>query len=732
MAGRAGGPELGPTAPGWAIRAFTKLFSAVVAAWLLLASPASARPPDPEAVPPPLPPCGDVLRCRLSREIALTDRFLRERRYGLPYTLDPRPLDYPLEMLRLNVMSQAMGYLNLYRAEPRAEYRSEALSRIEYLLGLGDAAFGNGPRDGMYGYLMLDAYDLLRDGRCLEAGRRAAERCAAARPDELTMNGGLMCALNHAYLARFDGVGAGAAVADGIVERTSPKQFEDGAFPHLPYREAGRNTNYSSWMANELVMLRDLRPQYELTEFLGVHTIEFLAKRVGPNGEIVYRDSLFDYASDPGGSDTRGWTSELASVALNLAVSGRRDESARVLAKLFATRMRGESLGGYPDKYAFIDANNAWESGRPSVLRTSLVFWFLTMIRRFDRPCGEPTGPCVVGPDNCTELYREVGLCDANLPAARTCLAGRATRCYDAGEVRMKAGIKCGLEFSCESSPDGACFAHCLELGSALCVGDACRDQCLDPTRGDCEYECFPGRDCPQPRGSGRRQVAMLEPDLPAADRPLDLEPSSARRDDLSLQLIRVSADGGAGAGHATLRVHHHGDRPAVAARVVLSSATGEALSSRSLALATRSSLELTLPCSPCSALVARLDAGAAFLELDTLNNVARGGVDGVATDPPGNESPVTPTSGAAPALRALGALRFVAWMPSAERARVSVHDVAGRRVRTLWEGTLPAGEYAFEWDGRDAAGARAERGVYFVRLVTPAAQAVSRVLILR
>lgn len=319
-------------------------------------TPAWSRPPDPEAPPEVLPACTDVLRCQLAREIALTDRFLRERRYGLPFTLDPRPLDYPLEMLRLNVMSQAMGYLNLYRTGHRAEHRREALARLEYLLALGDIALGNGPRDGMYGYLMLDAYDLLREERFLAAGRRAGERCVRGQTDfNLTMNGGLMCALNHAFLARLDGSETSAAIADGIVDRTAPKQFEDGAFPHQPFLASGRNTNYSAWMANELLMLRSLRPALELTEYLAVNTIEFLQRRVGPDGLLVYRDSLFDYASDPGGGDTRGWTSELASVGLDLAVSGHRDDAARVLSRLFAMRLKGEDLGGYPDKYAYIE-----------------------------------------------------------------------------------------------------------------------------------------------------------------------------------------------------------------------------------------------------------------------------------------------------------------------------------------------------------------------------------------
>jgi hypothetical protein len=47
----------------------------------------------------------------------------------------------------------------------------------------------------------------------------------------------------------------------------------------------------------------------------------------------------------------------------------------------------------------------------------------------------------------------------------------------------------------------------------------------------------------------------------------------------------------------------------------------------------------------------------------------------------------------------------------------VSVHDVAGRLVRMLREGSADAGEYSVPWDGTDATGRRVASGVYFVRV---------------
>ncbi len=55
--------------------------------------------------------------------------------------------------------------------------------------------------------------------------------------------------------------------------------------------------------------------------------------------------------------------------------------------------------------------------------------------------------------------------------------------------------------------------------------------------------------------------------------------------------------------------------------------------------------------------------------------------------------------------------------LPADGAARLAVHDVAGRRVRTLFDGRLPAGEHRAVWDGRDDAGAMVAGGIYFYRL---------------
>jgi len=49
--------------------------------------------------------------------------------------------------------------------------------------------------------------------------------------------------------------------------------------------------------------------------------------------------------------------------------------------------------------------------------------------------------------------------------------------------------------------------------------------------------------------------------------------------------------------------------------------------------------------------------------------------------------------------------------------ASLDVFDASGRRVRSLVDGELPAGEHLARWDGRDAQGALSPAGLYFVRL---------------
>ena len=55
--------------------------------------------------------------------------------------------------------------------------------------------------------------------------------------------------------------------------------------------------------------------------------------------------------------------------------------------------------------------------------------------------------------------------------------------------------------------------------------------------------------------------------------------------------------------------------------------------------------------------------------------------------------------------------------LPTRERVRIEVVDLAGRRVRTLLDEARPAGRHAVTWDGRDERGSEVASGVYLVHL---------------
>ncbi|MCE9627298.1 MAG: T9SS type A sorting domain-containing protein, partial [Candidatus Eisenbacteria bacterium] len=73
------------------------------------------------------------------------------------------------------------------------------------------------------------------------------------------------------------------------------------------------------------------------------------------------------------------------------------------------------------------------------------------------------------------------------------------------------------------------------------------------------------------------------------------------------------------------------------------------------------------------------------------------------------------------------GSLEFAFSLPSEGHARLHILDAQGRVVRTLLDGTRPAGRTSLRWDGRDASGRHAGAGLYWVRLETAGGSRVQR-----
>jgi hypothetical protein len=63
---------------------------------------------------------------------------------------------------------------------------------------------------------------------------------------------------------------------------------------------------------------------------------------------------------------------------------------------------------------------------------------------------------------------------------------------------------------------------------------------------------------------------------------------------------------------------------------------------------------------------------------------------------------------------------------------RLAIHDMRGRLVKTLVNGSLSDGAHEQVWDGRNDAGRKVESGVYFVRLTAGAEHTMMKVMLLK
>jgi hypothetical protein len=70
--------------------------------------------------------------------------------------------------------------------------------------------------------------------------------------------------------------------------------------------------------------------------------------------------------------------------------------------------------------------------------------------------------------------------------------------------------------------------------------------------------------------------------------------------------------------------------------------------------------------------------------------------------------------------------------LPEAGAARLTVHDVTGRRVATLVDRVLGAGAQTASWDTRDASGRPVAAGVYLVRLERGGTESAAKLVVRR
>lgn len=80
----------------------------------------------------------------------------------------------------------------------------------------------------------------------------------------------------------------------------------------------------------------------------------------------------------------------------------------------------------------------------------------------------------------------------------------------------------------------------------------------------------------------------------------------------------------------------------------------------------------------------------------------------------------------------AAGATSVSYHLGSEQPVRLTVHDAAGRLVRTLVDARVTPGTHVQGWDGRTADGRPAAAGLYFIRIHAPAADKAQRVILVR
>jgi hypothetical protein len=115
---------------------------------------------------------------------------------------------------------------------------------------------------------------------------------------------------------------------------------------------------------------------------------------------------------------------------------------------------------------------------------------------------------------------------------------------------------------------------------------------------------------------------------------------------------------------------------------------------------------------------------------LDEFTFIPSGGVVDV-PESPGPHGLTTHLSVAQPnPFRSSTTVRYT--IPRAGKVEVAIYDVAGRLVRSLRSGSVPAGSHEVVWDGRDDAGNQVASGVYLYHFRSGAVVETRRVVFLK
>lgn len=318
-------------------------------------------------------------------EITKIDRFIQRNEVN-GVTLDRRNLPDYHENIRLSVMPQLLGYYELYKKFGSDRYYRDIVDRANFLVANFDNLIYGSAFDGMLGYALLSAYEVTGDGRYFSKGQKIVDYCIKQpQGNEISLNWGLMCAmaLGKYYELTNDTIALNRAKI--IIDSLIPIQNSDGSFPH--YCANSKDILYTAWMSNEFIVINDSFSYRNMDRMLE-KTYWFLKNRYNSNGQPVYRArnatrQWVNYYSQGSGClqdyDTRGWINELGYTLLNFDHFNDKNEYLNV-AYFLVNLSRN---GAYKDKWAYPhqpdDPVYLYSIGDPSIIRTSNIFWALTM-----------------------------------------------------------------------------------------------------------------------------------------------------------------------------------------------------------------------------------------------------------------------------------------------------------------------------------------------------------------
>ncbi len=447
------------------------------------------------------------------------DAFLQARSQGLPYAPEERALEPWSEVVRLLVVPQALGYLELHDLTNERHWLREAEKRLRWIAEIGDSAFRGAGLDGLVGWAHLRAFESTQEPFYLEQGLAVADRCLGY--DDDIPNWAYASALNLGTAHSLTGRSAYQDAARILTRRVASLQFPDGSFPHRNGREFGKNSPYTAWLAFEMIQHRRSDPEDPEMDPAILKAAAFLARRVEPDGSLNYQDSDGAYDANGLDVDCRGWMNELPTAAFVMEATGRRPLAARLLGFLSAQESRGPERGGFADKWGYPDTSSAWATGDPSVVRTSLVFWQLSAFLNATRAVGNGVSrECLITPADCHASFRDLGMCDAGLPGHDVRIDGRPTGCLDEELVRYGYRDTCDLGMTCEYHRTLGAFlvTTCPTLGDRKCIAWACEDTCRNPYPAACTKAWSRGDPC---LGTATRE--RLAPDTPGPTDPATL-----------------------------------------------------------------------------------------------------------------------------------------------------------------------------------------------------------------